>query len=98
MIIIAVVVVWVMGSIVLFGYKITMLTGLIPPVIVVIGIPNSVYLLNKYHQEFELHGNKVMAISRVVRKIGVVTLKCFFTPLEIPEMMCTCTEDCKKQE
>lgn len=79
MTIIAVVVVWVMGSLVLFGYKITILTGLIPPVIVVIGIPNSVYLLNKYHQEFEKHGNKMMAISRVVRKIGLVTLITNFT-------------------
>lgn len=79
MTIIAVVVVWVLGSLVLFGYKITILTGLIPPVIVVIGIPNSVYLLNKYHQEFERHGNKMMAISRVVRKIGLVTLITNFT-------------------
>lgn len=79
MTIIAVVVVWVLGSLTLFGYKITLLTGLIPPVIVVIGIPNSVYLLNKYHQEFETHGNKMMAISRVVRKIGLVTLITNFT-------------------
>jgi uncharacterized protein len=79
MAIIAIVVVWVMGTIVLFGYKITILTGLIPPVIVVIGIPNSVYLLNKYHQEFEKHGNKIMAISRVIRKIGLVTLITNFT-------------------
>ena len=74
MCIIAIVVVWTMGTLVLFGYKITILTGLIPPIIVVIGIPNSIYLLNKYHQEFEKHGNKVKAISRVVRKIGFVTL------------------------
>ena len=73
MIIIAVVVIWVLGSLVLFGYKITILTGLIPPIIVVIGIPNSIYLLNKYHQEFGQHGNKMKAISRVVRKIGFVT-------------------------
>ncbi len=79
MIIIAVVVVWVMGTIVLFGYKITILTGLIPPLIVVIGIPNSVYLLNKYHQEFQLHGNKIKAISRIIRKIGLVTLVTNFT-------------------
>ncbi|MDH5598691.1 MAG: MMPL family transporter, partial [Cyclobacteriaceae bacterium] len=79
MIIIGVVVVWVLGSTVLFGYKITMLTGLIPPLIVVIGIPNSVYLLNMYHREFELHGNKVKAISRVTRKIGLVTLITNFT-------------------
>ncbi|MDH5475241.1 MAG: efflux RND transporter permease subunit [Cyclobacteriaceae bacterium] len=74
MIIIAVVVIWVIGTLGIFGYKITILTGLIPPVIVVIGIPNSIYLLNMYHQEFGIHGNKMKAISRVVRKIGFVTL------------------------
>ncbi len=79
MIIIAVVVLWVLGTLALLDYKITILTGLIPPVIVVIGIPNSVYLLNKYHQEYLHHGNKMMAISRVVRKIGIVTLITNFT-------------------
>jgi predicted RND superfamily exporter protein len=79
LIIIAIIVVWVLGTLVLFDYRITLLTGLIPPVIVVIGIPNSVYLLNKYHQEFEKHGNKMMAISRVIQKIGVVTLITNFT-------------------
>ncbi len=79
MTIIAVVVLWVMGSLVLLDYKITILTGLIPPIIVVIGIPNSVYLLNKYHQEYVTHGNKVKAISRVTRKIGFVTLITNFT-------------------
>ena len=77
--VIGVVVVWVMGTLTLFDYRITLLTGLIPPVIVVIGIPNAVYLINKYHQEFEKHGNKIMAISRVVRKIGLVTLITNFT-------------------
>ena len=79
LVIITIVVIWAVGSIALFGYKITLLTGLIPPVIVVIGIPNSVYLLNKYHQEYGNHGNKVKAISRVVRKIGLVTLITNFT-------------------
>ncbi len=79
MVIIAVVVIWVLGTIVLMGHKITLLSGLIPPVIVVIGIPNSIYLLNKYHHEYETHGNKMMAISRVTRKIGLVTLITNFT-------------------
>lgn len=79
MVIIGVVIIWVLGTIVLMGYKITILSGLIPPVIVVIGIPNSIYLLNKYHHEYETHGNKMMAISRVTRKIGMVTLITNFT-------------------
>ncbi|MDN4165799.1 efflux RND transporter permease subunit [Cytophagales bacterium LB-30] len=79
MLIIGVVVVWVVGTLGIFGFKITMLTGLIPPIIVVIGIPNSIYLINKYHQEFERHGNKMKAISTVTRKIGMVTLITNFT-------------------
>ena len=79
MIVIGVMVIWTMGTLALFGYKITLLTGLLPPIIVVIGIPNSVYLLNKYHQEYEQHGIKMLALSRVVRRIGIVTLITNFT-------------------
>lgn len=74
MIIIGTVVVWCVGFLSLFGYKITILTGLLPPILVVIGIPNCVYLLNKYHQEFRKHGNKVRALSKIIRKIGLVAL------------------------
>ena len=73
------VVIWSLGTLDLLGYKITILTGLIPTIIVVIGIPNSIYLLNKYHQEFEKHGNKMKAISTITRKIGIVTLITNFT-------------------
>ncbi len=71
---IVVVVVWVLGTLVLFGFKITLLTGLIPSIIVVIGIPNSIYLINKYHHEFLQHGEKMKAIKTVTAKIGLVTL------------------------
>lgn len=73
-IIIGIVVVWVLGTLALLEYKITILTGLIPPIIVVIGIPNSVYMLNKYHQEYLSHGDQMKALRRIIRKIGVVTL------------------------
>ncbi len=67
-------VVWSVATIVLLGYKITLLTGLIPPLIVVIGIPNCVYFLNKYHTEYALHNNKVKALVRMVQRMGIVTL------------------------
>lgn len=73
LVIIGVVVVWVLGTLALLEYKITLLTGLIPPIIVVIGIPNSVYMLNKYHHEFQNHGDQMKALSRIIKKIGVVT-------------------------
>ncbi len=79
LIIIGIIVVWVMGTLAMFGFKITLLTGLIPPIIVVIGIPNSVYMLNKYHQEYTTHGDQQKALGRIIRKIGVVTLITNFT-------------------
>ncbi len=74
LVIIGVVIVWVLGSLTVFDYRITALTGLIPSIIVVIGIPNSVYLLNKYHHEFTLHGDHQRALRQIIRKIGIITL------------------------
>lgn len=74
MIVVAIGVIWSVGTIVLCGYKITLLTGLIPPLIVVIGIPNCVYFLNKYHTEYALHGDKMKSLVRMVQKMGIVTL------------------------
>lgn len=80
MIIIGVLVVWTLGTLALFGYKITLLTGLIPPVIVTIGITNAIYLLNKYHLEFQKTQNKTEAILAVVKKMG---LAMFLTNLTV---------------
>ncbi|HMT30055.1 MAG TPA: MMPL family transporter, partial [Bacteroidia bacterium] len=66
-------VIWSVGTIGLFGYKITILTALIPPLIIVIGIPNSILLLNKYHTEFHRHGNKMKALARMIERIGLTT-------------------------
>ncbi|HYV90368.1 MAG TPA: MMPL family transporter [Chitinophagales bacterium] len=66
--------VWTLGTIDWFGYEITILTGLIPPLVVVISITNCVYLLNKYHIEFVKHGNKIKALTRIIEKIGLATL------------------------
>ncbi len=71
--IIGMVVLWVIGTLSLLDYQITLLTGLIPPIIVVIGIPNVVYMLNKYHQEYFTHRDQEHAIIMIIRKIGIVT-------------------------
>ncbi|PLX04492.1 MAG: transporter [Marinilabiliales bacterium] len=73
LVVVAIAVIWVFGTIALMDYKITILTGLIPPLIIVIGIPNCVFLINKYQQEYKKHGNKIKALSTVVRKIGNAT-------------------------
>lgn len=62
------------GMMALMGYKLTVLTSLIPSLLIIMGIPNCVYLLNKYHMEFRRHGNKVKALSMMVEKVGFATL------------------------
>ena len=67
-------VLWSFGVLGLFHYKITILTAIIPPLIIVIGITNCIFLINKYQQEILDHGNKAKALQRVISKIGVSTL------------------------
>ena len=69
-------VVWSLGTMVLMGYKITLLTALIPPLVVVIGIPNCIYFLNKYHVSHNETGDKHTALVKMVDRMGVVTLFC----------------------
>lgn len=67
-------VIWCMGILVTLGFKITMFIGLLPPLIVVIGIANCIYLLNKYHEEYRKHHNKIKALQRVISKVGRAVL------------------------
>lgn len=61
------------GTIVLFGYEITLLTGLVPPLLIVIGVPNCVFLVNKYHAELAEHGQKQLALENSIREIGLAS-------------------------
>ncbi len=67
-------VMWTFGIIGLFNYEITVLTALIPPLIIVIGIPNCIFLINKYQHEVKSHGNKAKSLQRVITKVGNATL------------------------
>ena len=72
--VVAVGVVWSVGSIAYFDFPITLLMSLIPPLIIVIGVPNCIYLVNKYHAEYKKHGNQAMALQRMITKVGDATL------------------------
>ena len=61
------------GTIVLLDYRITILTGVLPALIIIISIPNCIYMYNKYHQEYKRHQNKIKAVSRIIEKIGFLT-------------------------
>jgi predicted RND superfamily exporter protein len=70
MTVVVVAVIVAMGSIALFHYPITALMGLMPPLMIVTCVPNCIYLVTKYHQEYKRYGNKTRALARVVQKAG----------------------------
>lgn len=74
--VVAIGVIWTVALIPLFGYKITLLTALIPSLVVIIGIPNCIYFINKYHVAYKEKGDKQLALVEMVQKMGVVTLFC----------------------
>ena len=59
-----------LATIVLFGFKITLLSGLIPPLIVVIGVPNAIFLLNKYHETYLITQNKEASLIESASTVG----------------------------
>jgi len=71
LIVVAISLIWSVGTIHLFGFQITILSAMIPPLITVIGLPNCIFLTNKYQDEIRKHGNKVKALSMMVRKVGL---------------------------
>ena len=66
-------VMWSFGFLGLLRYEITVLTALVPSLIVIIGIPNCIFLTNKYHQETRIHGNRAKGLQRVLTKVGTAT-------------------------
>lgn len=72
-------VVWTIATIYLCGYNITLLTALLPSLVVVIGVPNCIYFINKYHTSYLQTGDKVQSLVNMVSKMGIVTLFCNIT-------------------
>lgn len=67
-------VMWSFGIMGALGYEITVLTALVPTLVIVIGIPNCIFFINKYHQEYHKHSNKAKSLQRVITKTGTATL------------------------
>lgn len=70
MLVVAVAVVWCFGLVGLLGFKLSVLSGLIPPLLIIIGIPNCIFFLNKYQSEIKRHGGQARALNLSIRKVG----------------------------
>lgn len=64
---------WSFGSMGLLQYKVTALMSLVPPLMIIIAIPNCIYIINKYHQEYVRTKNKIKALNLVIYKIGAAS-------------------------
>ena len=67
-------VMWTLGIVGILQYELTVLTAIIPPLIIVIGMLNCIFLINKYQHELNKHGDKSLSLQKVITKIGNVTL------------------------
>jgi len=83
-------VIWALGSIALFNFQLSIMMALIPPLLIVIGVPNCVFLITRYHQEYVKLGNKnkTRALFTMIKRIGSVT---FLTNLTTAVGFCTFT-------
>ncbi len=88
-------VIWALGSVGFFGFHLSIMMALIPPLMIVIGVPNCVFLITRYHQEYVKHGNKIKALYTMIRRIGAVT---FLTNLTTAVGFCTFTSSEKLAE
>ena len=70
MLIVAIITVWAYGIVGILGFKLTILTAIVPTIIVVMGVENCIFILNKYHFEYKNHRNKIKSLSRVIQHIG----------------------------
>ncbi|MDR0544025.1 MAG: MMPL family transporter [Odoribacteraceae bacterium] len=79
LLIVLVCVCWTVGLMAMMGLKITLLTAMIPPLLIVICVPNMVFMINKFHAEYDRHGNKIKALQRMIEKIGNASFTCNLT-------------------
>ena len=74
MMVVGSVIIFSLGWVGIFDYEIGLVMGIIPALVTVISIPNSVYLITKYHIEYRKTLNKMKSLVMVIEKIGIVTV------------------------
>ncbi|MCS7028780.1 MAG: MMPL family transporter [Bacteroidia bacterium] len=56
------------------GYKVNLLTALVPTLVMIIGIPNTIYFVTKYIELYRRSRNKVYSVKYIIEHIGAITL------------------------
>ena len=67
-------VIYMFGIMALLDFDVTILTGVLPPLLIIIGVENSIFMLNKYHREYDVCHDKMQALKNVILRIGPANL------------------------
>ena len=65
---------YMFGIMALLDFDVTILTGVLPPLLIIIGVENSIFMLNKYHREYDICHDKMQALKNVIVRIGPANL------------------------
>ena len=63
----------------ILGFKLNILSGLLPPLLVVVGVQNTIYIINQYHEQYRRHRNQAKALTRIISHVGVANFLINFT-------------------
>lgn len=66
--------IWIMGVMALLGITINIITYIVPTLVLIIGVADSIHILVKYHEELTHNSDKLDAVAETVRKIGAAIL------------------------
>lgn len=66
-------VIWTMAIMAIFNFEMTMMSGMLAPLLIVIGVPNTIYLLNKYHYVYREIHDREKALFETVTQVGKAT-------------------------
>ena len=58
----------------IFGHHLSIFSGMIPPLLIVIAVPNCIFFINKYHSVYAVDKEVLPALHHTVNKIGSVAL------------------------
>ncbi len=79
LIVVLIAVLWTVGFMEFFGKKIDILSSLLPTIMFVVGISDSIHIYSKYLDEIGFGREKIQAIKNTIREVGLATFLTSFT-------------------
>ncbi|MBA25047.1 MAG: hypothetical protein CMG48_02335 [Candidatus Marinimicrobia bacterium] len=63
-------VIWILGLMSLFDFSINIITYIVPTLVMIVGVADSVHILIKYNQDIKISNNTKISIKKTIQGIG----------------------------